>query len=152
MIAYSRHCAHFYTVRPRRTYRMRHTHLLNESKTTYNFFTKKIRQFIITSSSQNPTRNKGGMKTFILNRLLIDRAIFLPSSSSSRSRSSLIPNVIRPLHRRAPSLRHIHADPNDNTRGCAQCEQKWESFPVVACIVDDGLNDVRSDHRGCTVG
>ncbi len=42
-------------------------------------------------------------------------------------------------------------EPNDDTRRKAKSEEEREAFPVVARVVDDGLDDVGTDHGGCPV-
>ena len=54
--------------------------------------------------------------------------------------------LIRPSNSVPSSLSNVNTEP-DNERSCgAQCKQKWEALPVVTCVIDDCLNDIRSNH------
>ena len=41
----------------------------------------------------------------------------------------------------------LRTKPDDYARCGAEGEEEGESFPVVARVVDDGLDDVGTDHR-----
>lgn len=57
-----------------------------------------------------------------------------------------------PADGRTTTSRDIYKDPNDEAGAEAEREQEGETLPVVACVINDRLDNVGSDHGGCAVG
>lgn len=60
--------------------------------------------------------------------------------------------LLRPDRCVLPAFLHINAKPDNHRRRGAQREEEREAVPIVACPVDDGLDNVGADHRGGAVG
>lgn len=45
------------------------------------------------------------------------------------------------------ALFHIHKANGDHCRG-TNGKEEWKAHPVVACVIDDGLDDIWPDDRG----
>lgn len=76
--------------------------------------------------------------------------LLLPSCTPLSTYRS--PTLLSPPNSRTTPSRHIHKDPDDEASAEAKRKKEGEAFPVVARLVDDGLNDVGADHGRGAVG
>lgn len=67
------------------------------------------------------------------------------------TRIRLLPNPICPSQRVPSPLLHVNEEPNDQRSTKAQRKEEREAHPVVAGLIDDGLDDIRAYHGGGTI-
>lgn len=62
-----------------------------------------------------------------------------------------LPRLVRPSNGVPASFGNINTKPDNNRSSCTERKEEREPIPVVARFIDDCLDDVRSNHRRCTI-
>ena len=103
---------------------------------------------VIQGSSPRSSECRTSRAAHVSQRLAVHNLLF---NGLAFDRGTYSATLLRPSNGRTSSLRDIDEKPDCDAGAEAKGKEEGEAFPVVACAVDDRLDDVRANHGGGAV-